>query len=73
MITNERLNEMIKTAELFAAVPCGLELNEINAKDIYAAFVELKKLREENKKLKTGYLELCYDYEQLRKAVEGKK
>ncbi|WP_110955195.1 hypothetical protein [Anaerosinus massiliensis] len=46
MIPNERLDEMIKTAKLFADISCGLELNGLKAKDIYAAFVELKELRE---------------------------
>lgn len=51
-ITDERLDEMIKAAKLFAEEPCGgIYINEMNSKDLYKSLVELKEWRVKRKKL----------------------
>ena len=44
-LTDERLNEMIEAIKIFADMPYGMQINEINSKDIYAAFLELQERR----------------------------
>lgn len=44
-ITDERLEQMMDAAKVFAEAPCGVEINELSAKDIYAALMELKERR----------------------------
>ena len=44
-LTDERLKEMIEAIKIFADMPYGVQINEINPKDIYEAFLELQERR----------------------------
>ena len=44
-LTDGRLNEMIEAIKIFADMPYGVQINEINSKDIYTAFLELQERR----------------------------
>lgn len=44
-IDEKRLDEMIAGMKLYADMPYGIKINELSAKDLYSAMVELRELR----------------------------